>query len=192
MTGSYSKTTYELRLPMGLRMLVGIVGITLMTIGGPHAIAQESRAAKWPKKHGAFSAKSSETIPSFPAKSSGYRSESGKDFWANPFRTRSALRVFQGSGWSQISEFPKTMNGCSAGRFMLRWRSANPDVLVDSATGYFGDVRVINSQARSANYGYMQGTNCEEPLFRFGKVLNRNQSTLVDIYYEIKFWQAAP
>lgn len=192
MTGGYSKTTPELRLPMGLRMLVGIVGITLMTIGGSHAIAQESRAAKWPKKDGAFSAKSSEIIPSFPAKSSGYRSESGKDFWANPFRTGSTLRAFQGSGWSQISEFPKTMNGCSAGRFMLRWRSANPDVLVDSATGYFGDVRVINSQARSANSGYMQGTNCEEPLFRFGKVLNRNQSTLVDIYYEIKFWQAAP
>ena len=192
MSGGYSKTTYELSRPMVLRMLVGIAGITLMTIGGPYAIAQESRGAKWPKKDGAFSAKSSETIPSFPTRSSGYRSESGKDFWANPFRTRSTLRVFEGSGWSQISEFPKTMNGCSAGRFMLRWRSANPDVLVDSATGYFGDVRVINSLARSANYGYMQGTNCEEPLFRFGKALKRNQSTLVDIYYEIKFWQAAP
>jgi hypothetical protein len=177
---------------MNLNIALSLIVTTVMTIACPSVDAQENHASRWPKQNGAFSAKSSEAIPSFPARLSGFRSEPGKDFWDKPFRTKSTLRVFQGSGWSQIRDFPKSMNACGAGRFMLRWRSSNLDVLVEAATGYFGDVRVINSQVMSASYGYMQGTNCEEPLFRFGKTLNGNQSTLVDIYYELMFWQAAP
>jgi hypothetical protein len=39
---------------------------------------------------------------------------------------------------------------------------------------------------RKARYGYMYGTNCDQPLFKV------TESTLVDVYYELKFWQAAP
>lgn len=36
----------------------------------------------------------------------------------------------------------------------------------------------------------LSGTNCDQPMFKFAD--SRNGDTLVDIYYELKFWQAAP
>jgi hypothetical protein len=80
------------------------------------------------------------------------------------------------------------MNSCSKGVFMVRWRSANTQVKVLSAVGYLTDN--ITYKAKASNYGYLYGTNCQMPLFRFGNA--GNESTLVDIYYEVKFWEAAP
>jgi len=42
------------------------------------------------------------------------------------------------------------------------------------------------------SFGYMSGTNCEQPMFKFSGAVNGDKSTLVDVYYELKFWQAAP
>jgi hypothetical protein len=38
----------------------------------------------------------------------------------------------------------------------------------------------------------MSGSNCEQPMFKFAGTVKGNKSTLVDIFYELKFWQAAP
>jgi hypothetical protein len=82
------------------------------------------------------------------------------------------------------------MNGCSNGVFMIRWRSSNPDVRIASNLGY--SMEVSSATTKIGAFGYMQGTNCEEPLFKLVSVGNGNQSTLTDLYYELKFWQAAP
>jgi hypothetical protein len=46
---------------------------------------------------------------------------------------------------------------------------------------------------KTGGFGYMSGTNCEQPMFNFGNERKRsNGATLTDVHYELKFWQAAP
>ena len=144
----------------------------------------------WPKNQGVYIASSSETIPIFPRALSGYRSESNKDFWGETFASRGTLRIFDSNGWEGIPDFPSTMNGCSAGVFMIRWRSAHPNVCIASTLGYSTDVTY--GKPKTGSFGYMYGNNCEQPLFRFADPHDSNETNLVDIYYELKFWQAAP
>ena len=151
------------------------------------AQSQQTRPA-WPKQLGTYVATSSETIPLFSRAWSGFRSEEGKDFWGKPFSTRGSIRVFKGQDWQGIPNFPNTMNGCSAGVFMIRWRSAYAvDRILTSAVN---NASVASrSQAKPGVFGYMAGTNCDQPMFKFA---DSHGDSLVDVYYELKFWQAAP
>ena len=72
---------------------------------------------------------------------------------------------------------------------MIRWRLSNPNVLVQSSVRYSKDVK---AEMKAGSFGYMSGTNCEQPMFKFAGARNFDKSTLVDVYYELKFWQAAP
>lgn len=143
----------------------------------------------WPPDMGEYVATSSEEIPFFPSALSGYRSEDGQDFWGKPFPSRGTIRVFKGHDWQGLEQFPNTMNGCSAGRFMIRWRSSNDRVHIQSSVRHS---RKTAGSIKSGVFGYMSGTNCEQPMFRFDDSAHNDRSTLVDIYYELKFWQAAP
>lgn len=151
----------------------------------------------WTKNGGVNIAASSAAIPAFPRSLSGFRpAGKDKDYWDNPlsehhenFKMKGTVRVFEDGGWADIYEFPHTMNSCSAGVFMIRWRSANPDVTVESTVDYSPENA---SRGKTGKFGYMYGTNCDQPLFKFGRALNSNESNLVDVYYEVKFWQAAP
>jgi len=146
----------------------------------------------WPKQAGAYIASSSEAIPAFPRHLSGYSSEEGKDFWGKPFSVRGTMRVFQGKGWMGIPNFPSTMNGCSSGFFMIRWRTDSPDVPIRSSVRYSAVV-AGRGGIKTGSFGYMSGTNCDQPMFNFGNERNRrNGATLTDVHYELKFWQAAP
>jgi hypothetical protein len=156
------------------------------------SVKSQSRNGRlsWPKKQGVYIAKSSATTPAFPRTLSGFRSENNKDFWGNSFKSSGSLRVFEGAGWEAIYEFPNTQNQCSAGVFMIRWRVANPNVRVVSAIGYSTDNPY--TRASASGHGYMYGTNCEQPMFRFADNVRDDGANLVDVYYELKFWQAAP
>lgn len=153
---------------------------------------QESSTAtpgtSWPKAMGEYVATSGESVPPFPSTLTGYRSSEGEDFWGKPYPRPVPLRVFQGEGWQGLQDFPNTMNGCSAGVFMIRWRLSDPNVRVESSVRSGPDDTTANSKA--GVFGYMVGSNCEQPMFRFAAATDG--STLVDVYYEIKFWQAAP
>ena len=132
-------------------------------------------------------------IPDFPDKLNGFRHKSGLDFWGNPYKEINSVRVFSDKDWTELyPPFPKTMNGCHNGRYMVRWRSQNPDVLIESATGYHGDIRVRGAVAPPSTKGIMQGSNCSEPLFKFSRTKNGNSSTSSVVIYEIKFWYEAP
>lgn len=83
------------------------------------------------------------------------------------------------------------MNGCSSDFFMIRWRSDSPNVPVQSSVRFSAAV-AGRADMKMGAFGYMSGTNCEQPMFNFGDARNRNGATLVDVHYELKFWQAAP
>jgi hypothetical protein len=153
--------------------------------------AQLSPRPSWPQELGAYIASSSETIAAFPTEFSGYRHESGKDFWGKSAIEKGTIRIFQGRGWQGIHKFPATMNGCSSGVFMIRWRSAHPDSPIESSLrSYNGAIATDTKPAQG--FGYMFGTNCHQPMFKFPDGPNPDGGTLVDVYYELKFWQAAP
>ncbi len=142
----------------------------------------------WPRTKGVFIAPSSDRIPPFPQTVSGYRSEKDQDFWGHPIRSTGTLRVFDGHDWDGIYNFPNTMNHCGEGMFMIRWRSANPNVRLQSSLRYSSDAKFDKfATTKTGSFGYMSGTNCEQPMFKIV-----GTSDLVDIYYELKFWQAAP
>lgn len=149
------------------------------------------RRPTWPQPLGVYTASSSETIPGFPSELSGYRFEASKDFWGKPFSENGSIRIFQGSGWQGIHKFPATMNGCSSGVFMIRWRSAYTEMPVESSLRSYNAVAEVDTKPPHG-FGYMSGTNCEQPMFKFPDKPNPNGATLVDVYYELKFWRAAP
>jgi hypothetical protein len=162
----------------------------LAALCSPQGQAQGSHAPpSWPKDRGEYVVTSSESIPAFPGTLSGYRTENDKDFWDKPFRSRGTVRIFQGNEWQGLSKFPNTMNGCSSGVFMIRWRTSNPNVQVQSSVRYSKDT---SGTTKAGSFGYMSGTNCEQPMFKIEGTRNGDKSTLVDVYYELKFWQAAP
>lgn len=153
--------------------------------------AQRAAQPSWPKREGLYVATSSETIPPFARALSGYRPTGNKDYWDRPFALHGSIRIFQDNSWNGIPDFPHTMNHCSDGVFMIRWRSANPDVRIASVLSGSGDGRPYMAPGRAekgGQFGYMYASNCEEPMFKFAATLNGNTSNLVDIYYELKFW----
>jgi hypothetical protein len=185
---------YRLNKPQGIAMrgsiIVGLVALAIAFSNAFEILASSLHAEPvWPTQRGANVTTSSESIPLFPKRLSGFISEAGQDFWGKPFPSRGTMRIFQGQSWQGIPDFPNTQNGCSSGAFMIRWRSANPDVRVQSSARYSSE---ISESIKTGAFGYMSGTNCEQPMFKFGGTINKNASTLVDIYYELKFWQAAP
>lgn len=174
-----------------VRIVAGLVvaGFVLLTAFSASLSSPIARSA-WPKKRGVYTATSSETIPLFPHALSGFRSENNKDFWDHIFACRGSIRIFKGSGWSGIPDFPATMNGCSNGVFMIRWRSGLP---IESALGYieFTHEFKVSTAPKTGTFGYMYGTNCEQPMFKFVGAAS-SPDTLTDVFYELKFWQAAP
>lgn len=160
-------------------------------LGELYKFVRRPTRPSWPQQLGVYTAFSSETIPAFPLELNGYRFEGGKDFWGKSFSENGTIRVFQGSGWQGIHKFPATMNGCSHGVFMIRWRSAHPDTPVESSVRSYNAAVATDTKA-AQGFGYMSGTNCEQPMFKFSDEPNRHGATLVDVHYELKFWQAAP
>jgi hypothetical protein len=171
-------------------MRIYLIGLIVLAVSAPLLLLGQSNVRPpWPKQFGAYVATSSKTIPLFPHALSGYRSEDGKDFWGKPVSTRGTIRVFKGKDWEGIWKFPNTMNGCSSGVFMIRWRSADSHLLIQTSAANNAAV-ASRSQTKPGMFGYMSGTNCDQPLFKF--VGSNDAGTLVDVFYELKFWQAAP
>ncbi len=154
-------------------------------------VSQRTVRPSWPKKMGVYISPGSEATPLFPNELSGYRSEDGKDFWGKSFPVRGSIRIFEGKGWQGIPKFPNTMNGCSSGVFMIRWRSSDTSFRVQSSARYSA-ADVGSSEIKTGTFGYTSSSNCEQPMFNFGDKPAKDGNTLVDIYYELKFWQAAP
>ncbi len=169
-----------------VRIGVGLLVAGFVLLAGFNASLSSPIARSWPKNKGVYLASSSETIPAFPRTLSGYRTENDKDFWDHTFVCRGSTRVFEGGAWSGIPDFPATMSGCGHGVFMIRWRSLLP---IEFALGFHE--LTVSSSSKMGTFGYMYGTNCEQPMFKFVRTAGSG-SNLTDVFYEIRFWQAAP
>ena len=171
--------------PGRIAVAVGTAGY-LLAVAISASLSSTIGRLPWPKNKGVYVVTASETIPLFPRALSGFRSEANKDFWDHSFVCKGSLRVFEGSGWIGIPDFPATMNGCGHGVFMIRWRSG---LAVESAAGF--NQFTVSAGPKTGAFGYMSGTNCQQPMFKFVRSPG-NGSNLTDIFYELKFWQAAP
>jgi len=142
---------------------------------------------RWPKAEGVYVANSSAGIPAFPRTLTGFRASGiDRDFWGNSFDSRGSVRI--GGQWSGIPDFPNTQNKCSHGVFMIRWRTGS-GVRIRTTLAYSEENA---SGGKTASFGYMYGHNCEQPLLRVIDSTPDGVSTVADVYYELKFWQAAP
>jgi hypothetical protein len=157
--------------------------------GDPKPDAESTTRPTWPQSMGEFSAKSKDGIPSFPLELTGYRSEKGKAYEGKPYATRGSISVDRGSEWKGLKHFPRTRHGCSAGVFMLRWRLSDPVIRVYST---IDNPRKSTANVATGSFGYMYGSVCDKPQFKFASARKPNWSNLVDIYYELKFWEATP
>ena len=179
-----------------MRLCVAIAVVTvlfLIMLVGCHSGSRPT----WPKLEtglvGVYIATSSKTIPDFPRELPEYRDTGEMNYWGEPYTLHGTIRIFEGNDWTTISDFPWSGNHCGEGLFMIRWRTSNPDVRVASNVAYSPDPSFNDAKkAKTGSFGYMLGTNCERPLFKFVGTVEGNKSNLVDIYYEVKFWRAAP
>ena len=149
------------------------------------ADAQRAARSVWPKKDGVYLARSSETIPPFPRTLSGYRATGNLDYWDNPlpFTLHGSVRIHQGFGWQGISDdFPMTMNHCSAGAFMIRWRSIIPMCSSHqcSPTRSILDIRSLATQFRPDDSVTCKALIvCSPRLNSRGLSMETNQTSLI-------------
>lgn len=185
-------TALKFRLPVAITAFFLVTVFILPIVLGANSSSPITPTI-WPKNRGVYIATASETIPLFSRALSGYRpAEENKDFWNHSFACKGVVRIFEGNGWTGIPNFPATMNGCSSGVFMIRWRSASRDIRIESTLGYYDLTVGPAVKQKVGTFGYMYGTNCDQPMFKFSHAPNADDSTLTDVYYELKFWQAAP
>lgn len=123
----------------------------------------------------------SATVPSFPRSVPGYKLQS---------RRRVTHRVFKGDRWREIYGFPGAfVDTCGERVWIVRWRSANPDVTVSSAVGAIIPRVMTGSISMPGGAGYISGLSCVEPMLRFAGTLRGNRATLADIYIEWQIWE---
>ena len=106
------------------------------------------------------------------------------------------FRLFYPDDWRPLPELSDDIpaNNCEQTFWVLRWRSANSDVVFSTADGFIdmGEQYVSKDNIKEGGAGYIQGFACDRPFFKFKKTLNGNKSNLADIYYELQFWQYKP
>ena len=147
----------------------------------------------WPSEDGVHVSILSKSLQVFPKISSGYRyAGHNMDYWGKPFSTKGTIHLVNGADWKGITSFPVQMNKCIYGRYMVRWWLANQGLRVNSTIGvpsYSGDGipsydKELLDKTKTGAAGYMQGSVCDEPVFKF-----KGTSNTVDLNYEVEFWQ---
>jgi hypothetical protein len=124
----------------------------------------------------------SQSVPAFPSSISG-TSRLGS--------CRTTVRLFEGDRWSYIPEWRgPSANLCYEHVWAVRWRSANPDVTVRAGAYAVPDITI--ERAKPGGAGYISGTSCNAPEFKFGSAINGNESNLVDVYVEWRGWTVKP
>lgn len=87
--------------------------------------------------------------------------------------------------------FAKTSQGCEDGMWMIRWRSKDRHQTVVSSKYYTPRGAIIAPSALGP-YGFMVGSNCEEPLFRiYDEAEGFTGPTEASVEFEIRFWRTS-
>ena len=169
--------TISLIMKLLASLIITLLGSTLTT----------NPALSWPQEIGssaeALTTDSRGEIPSFPASIPGFIREPGLDFWNKPTNERGQVRTYGDSKWEGIHDFPNTQNGCDNGIFLIRWRATGGPVY--SATGH-SPTAIHHIAEKPSAFGYMHGSNCQQPLFK-----GINPNTINNVLYEVIFWKAS-
>lgn len=167
----------------GLLNYFGLNGQTLL-----HKVTTK----EWNTEIGIHASNNIADLPEFPTKLKGFQpTKEGTDYFGDKIEQEGTVRVMAGE-WQGIEKFPASMNDCSQGMYMLRWRTSNEQAQVDSGSSYM--VEGLNEKDATivtGNSGYITGTNCEQPFFRF-KPADSNSGNMVDVSYKLMFWKIAP
>ena len=147
--------------------------------GSATSSSVDGASGKWPAKTGVYIASSSASIPQFPERTDGYKAAA---------TTSGKIRVFEGNGWTGLPDVGAGMNSCGDSMWMVRWRSANSVTVITANAGL--RVEDAGDGNEGSTHGYMFGYRCEQPAFKFGH--SGNATNLVDVYYELMEWNAAP
>lgn len=124
----------------------------------------------------------------FPSEFPGFRLTSTHDTF---------VRVFDDGRPQVIYDFPATMNGCSQGKFVVRWRTLDPDVPVEFRPVYGGTgpdnlIPVDGAESKTSEHGYWESlSSCEQPSWSM-RDAGSTDSTLTDITVEYQVWTSAP
>jgi hypothetical protein len=146
---------------------------------------------------------SMEKILEFPDRLPGFAAmPDGVNYWNEPFKTRGTVRLFQGDDstkWQSLPSsnnedtgFPGSMNRCGAGMWLVRWRADHPHALIEAAVGFNWEDDPVVLKSKIGRFGYMKGTKCDEPMFRFSKMTDGSTSQMIDLRYEIRFFEVRP
>ena len=123
----------------------------------------------------------SKSTPGFPRKVANYQ--------LTMKSVPDTVRIFQGDNWVvPIPELDQATMSCDPYFWVLRWRSDNPNVLIRITKGMtdFGFEPIEKVVTGSA--GYASDYSCKVPGIKFGKVLAKNKSNLVDVNFEYEIW----
>lgn len=131
---------------------------------------------------------SADDLPPIPAAIEGYAPYDGVQ--------TETVRVFAGSGLATPSGFSGQMNHCADAFWVARWRSSNPDVVVQGGRAPY-DADVVEYEpdpalvSAASTAGYIAGYICERPVLLFGLATNGNGSNLVDVAIEWQYYDLA-
>ncbi|MGA9600483.1 MAG: hypothetical protein WBS22_09570 [Methylocystis sp.] len=129
-----------------------------------------------------------EDIPPFPEALAGWKqTPPGRDFWGEAAKSSGVVHVGEGNNeWTHIPEFLPSQNDCDTGIFLVRWKTKDTDAAVDSGLLFATAV----DDVKSGSFGFLGGSNCHEPIFRFKATNNRRTHNNVDIIYEVRFYDS--
>ena len=146
-----------------------------------------AQSGSWPKEQGVYTAATAKQIPAFPAKLAGFQPRPGEDYFGETFPSTGTVTVAEDDDWEFIEDFSYSGIDCIAGVYTLRWQLSDPAVTIRTA--------IENPRDKppppmpTGSFGYMYGSSCTQPRFKFVSSTGKNKAISVVVQYEIKFWK---
>lgn len=104
------------------------------------------------------------------------------------------VRVFEGEPFAYSLDIGPSTNRCGDAMWTVRWRVANPDVLVRTGLAFTallanGDQSDVQLDPQLGGAGFMSDFICKTPVFAWGS--SAGQGNLVDVIVEYQQWGQA-
>ncbi len=169
-------------------MLRSLVFSTVIVLGLCWTTTRAQGAA-WPTEQGVYTSSNAKQIPAFPTKLAGFQPRPGEDYFGENFRSTGTVTVDEDDDWQFIEDFPYSGIDCIAGVYTLRWQLSDPAVKIRTAIENPGNKPP--PPMPTGSFGYMYGSSCTQPRFKFVSSTGKNKATSIDVLYEIRFWKTA-
>jgi eukaryotic-like serine/threonine-protein kinase len=169
--------------------LAAIVAAVLTTGGSPTSRQSTSPTASGPPASQGASASATPSATAAPETNqwvmAKFRPSTAEPSLSGTFRAFSGRPNY-------IADFPLTMNGCATRAMRTHWRSLGQEITI--GTMYYSDTPDDAAESDATNLntatsGWIDTGGCEQPVFF---VPEGAASTLVDVTFETRIFEAAP